>query len=126
MFEAAAPPPGEFWTITEILPRTIFSAFVPWVILLALACASSPRRWWIACAAAGLLVHIHPVSAPVLAGALLTAFVFGSDEPIGARMTGAALGIGALAVTALPSQLSICVITRRRTSTASRRRAGLD
>ena len=93
MFEAAAPPPGEFWTITEILPRTIFSAFVPWVILLALACASSPRRWWIACAAAGLLVHIHPLSAPVLAGALLTAFVFGSDEPIGARMTGAALGL---------------------------------
>lgn len=102
MFEAGAPPAGEFWSITGILPRTIFAAFVPWVILLALACAPSPRRWWIACAAAGLVLHIHPLSGPVLAGALLTAFVLSSDEPIAARSAGTALAIAALALTALP------------------------
>jgi hypothetical protein len=95
-------PPGETWSILSVLPRMLFTALVPWVLLLALRCAPSSRRWWIACGAAGLLLHIHPVSAPVLLGALLAGFIAASNEPLMARAGGAALGVAAAAAAMLP------------------------
>ncbi len=95
-------PSGESWSILEVLPKTVFTAFVPWVILLALFCAPWSRRWWIAAGAAGLLMNIHPRSAPAMIGALVTAFVIGSDEPVSARGSGAALAVMAALATMSP------------------------
>lgn len=96
------PPPSDTWSILAVLPRMLFTAFAPWVLLLAIRVAPSSRRWWIACGVAGLLLHVHPVSAPSLLGALLVGFVVASDEPLMARASGAALGVAAAAVTMLP------------------------
>ena len=95
-------PADETWSILSVMPRMLFTALVPWVLLLALRCAPSSRRWWIACVVTGLLFHIHPLSAPVLLGALLVAFVAASDEPWRARLEGAALGVAAAAAVMLP------------------------
>ncbi len=96
------PPPGEVWSILSALPRMLFTALLPWVLLLALRCAPASRRWWIACGAAGLLVHVHPLSAPALVGALLVAFVIASDEPWMARIRGGVLGAVAATAAMLP------------------------
>lgn len=90
MFDQRMPPPGETWSILSVLPRMVFTACLPWVMLLAFWCAPSSRRWWVACGAAGLLMHIHPLSAPALEGALLIGFIAASDEPWAARIGGAA------------------------------------
>jgi hypothetical protein len=95
-------PAGESWGLLGALPRALFTACVPWVLLLAIRCAPSPRRWWIALAAAGLLMQLYPLSAPALVVALLFAFVVASDEPMAARMKGAALAMIAAAATMLP------------------------
>jgi hypothetical protein len=96
------PPPGEVWSILSALPRMLFTALLPWALLLALRCAPSARRWWIACGAAGLLVHLYPLSAPALVGSLLVAFVVASDEPWPSRARGAALGVAAAVAAMLP------------------------
>lgn len=90
MFDQGMPPPGETWSILSALPRMVFTACLPWVVLLAFWCAPSSRRWWVASGAAGLLMHIHPLSAPALEGALLIGFIAASDESWAARLGGAA------------------------------------
>ena len=97
-----AMPPDELWSILSPLSTMLFTALVPWVLLLAFRCAASHRRWWIPCGVAGLLLHVHPKSAPVLLGALLLAFVVASDEPMIARVKGIALALAAAAITMLP------------------------
>jgi hypothetical protein len=105
VFDERVPPAGEMWSIVWIVPRTVFSAFVPWVMLLALACVRSPRRWWIPCVAATLLINIHPLSVPALVGAVLAAMFVANDEPITLRVSGAALAAVGVAVTMLPYAL---------------------
>ena len=97
-----ASPAGEYWSILEVLPRMAFTAFVPWVLLLALWCAPSVRRWWIACGIAGLLMHVHPLSAPALEGALVIGFIAGSDESWARRIAGAAAASAAALATMGP------------------------
>lgn len=70
-------PPNENWGPMLVLPRTVYGALMPWVIILALRCMNRPQTWWISAAASGLLFYVHPVSSPALTGAILTAFVFG-------------------------------------------------
>jgi hypothetical protein len=70
-------PPNENWGPMLVLPRTVYGALLPWVMILALRCLSRPGTWWISAAASGALFYIHPVSSPALTGAILTAFVFG-------------------------------------------------
>jgi hypothetical protein len=102
VFDEHVPPAGEMWSILWIVPRTVFAAFVPWVVLLAMACARSARRWWIPCVAAALLINIHPLSAPALVGALLAALFVSSDEPIPARLSGAVVAVLGVGLTMLP------------------------
>ena len=102
VFSADVPPYGEVWSIVWVLPRTVFTAFVPWVIVLALHYLRAPGRWWIPCGAAGLLAYLYPLSAPPLVAALLVALVIGSDEPMSARIRGALLAMAAIGVTMLP------------------------
>jgi hypothetical protein len=72
-------PPNENWGPMLVLPRTVYGALLPWVVILALKCLNRPQSWWIPAAASGLLFYVHPVSSPALTGAILTAFVFGGS-----------------------------------------------
>ena len=68
-------PASQSWTPTLVLPRTVYSALLPWVLCLTIWSLRRPRRWSIATAASGLLFYVHPVSSPALSGAILTAMV---------------------------------------------------
>jgi hypothetical protein len=96
------PPPGEYWSILTVTPRMLFTAFVPWTLLLAMWCAPAPRRWWIAAGVAGLLFHVHPLSAPVLIGAILVAFVAASDAPLTTRLIAGTIAAAAAIATMAP------------------------
>ena len=95
-------PAGEEWVLVSPLPRALFTALLPWILLLALRCAPSSRRWWVATLAAGLAAHIYPLSAPVLLGALIVGFVVASDEPFSARLRGAIIASGAAVLAMAP------------------------
>jgi hypothetical protein len=97
IFDDMMPPAGEYWSILTVTPRMLFSALVPWTLLLAIRNPPSSRRWWMAGGVAGLLFYVHPLSAPGLAGAILVAFVAASDEPWPLRVK----GVGVAAVAAL-------------------------
>ena len=101
MFDQAIPA-GEEWILVSALPRAVFTAFLPWVLVLAVRTARSPRRWWLATLAGGALAHLYPLSAPVLIGAILVAFVVASDAPLKARAGGALLAAGAAVLAMLP------------------------
>jgi hypothetical protein len=95
-------PAGEEWMLVSALPRALFTALLPWVLVLAIRVKAAPRRWWLATLAAGALAHLYPLSAPVLIGALLVAFVVASDKPLPARAGGAAIAASAAIVALLP------------------------
>lgn len=100
--DSQLPPDGEFWSTIWVLPRTIFTAFVPWVLLLTLVYVGRTRRWWIPCVAASLLVHIHPLSTPVLVATVVGGLFFASDAPIRERVVGVVLSAVAVVLTMLP------------------------
>lgn len=102
VFDQRVPPPGEFWSMIWILASTVFSAFVPWIVLLAMWALPTPRRWWIPCLVVGLMVYVHPLSTLVLAGAVMTALVVASDEPIAARASGVLIAGAAMAAAMAP------------------------
>ncbi|MDB5390663.1 MAG: rane protein of unknown function [Planctomycetaceae bacterium] len=93
-------PPNENWGPMLVLPRTVYGALLPWVILLALRCLNRPNSWWISAAASGLLFYVHPVSSPALTGAILTAFVFGGPghwlKRVGWGVVGAVAALGVM------------------------------
>lgn len=98
----ASYPPNEHWFFTTVLPRSLFSALLPWVLLLALRWlgpypAPSPRRWCIAAAAAAGLFFIHPVSSPALSAALFVACLSADGIRLRERLVGV-LAAGAVAV----------------------------
>src|SRR5204862_4437156 len=80
----------------------VFSAFVPWIVLLAMWALPTSRRWRIPCSAAGLMVSIHPLSTLALAGAIMPALVVASDEPPAARVSGALIACAAMAAVMAP------------------------
>jgi len=102
VYEQSAPPAGEYWSMIWLLPSTVFTAFVPWIVLLAMWALPTARRWWIPAVAAGLMVSIHPLSTLALAGAIMTALVVASDEPPAARVSGALVALAAMAVAMAP------------------------
>jgi hypothetical protein len=54
-------------TYTDAEPRFLFQALLPWLLATAVRWGRSPGAWpWIM-AAAGLLIYVHPVSAPSIA-----------------------------------------------------------
>ena len=62
---------GEYWGLLyEPLPRSIFAAFFPYLLLLGLKHADNPRRWPLVALSLGLLSYVHPPSGPVIAGAM--------------------------------------------------------
>lgn len=61
----------EFWGIVDNpLPRFTFQALLPFVLALFWVWREQPLRWLLVMALAGLLVYVHPVSAPAWIAAL--------------------------------------------------------
>jgi len=104
-FFRASYPPVENWAPTVIIPRTVYAALLPWVLLLALRYLRRPNRWWIPAAASALLFYVHPVSSPALTGAILTgAVVAGRGRPL-KRLGWGVVGAAAALATMLPYTL---------------------
>jgi hypothetical protein len=56
---------GEIWGVwRDALPRVTFQALLPFLLALVLAWKDRPARWPWLMLLAGLLVYVHPVSAP--------------------------------------------------------------
>lgn len=56
---------GDFWgTYTEALPRVTFEAFLPFLLAAVIYWRNNPKAWPFILGASGLLMYIHPVSAP--------------------------------------------------------------
>jgi hypothetical protein len=56
---------GEIWGVwQDALPRVTFQSLLPFLLALVLAWKDRPRRWPWLMLFAGLLVYVHPVSAP--------------------------------------------------------------
>ena len=56
---------GEIWGVwRDALPRTTFQALLPYLLALVLVWKDRPRRWPWLMVFAGLLVFVHPISAP--------------------------------------------------------------
>ena len=73
---------GEFWGFYEDpLPRVFFQALLPYLLWAALKWGRNPVNWPLLMGGAGLLVYIHPVSAPVWGVAILIGlwFSYASD-----------------------------------------------
>ncbi len=103
----AAYPPNEHWSFSTVLPRSLFSALLPWVVLLALRWlgphpAPKAQRWWIAAAAAAALFYVHPVSSPALSAALLTGFLVVEGVRFRARLLGVLAAVAATVLVMLP------------------------
>jgi hypothetical protein len=101
----ASYPPNEHWSFSTVLPRSLFSALLPWVVLLALhglGPRPAPRRWWIAAAAAAALFYIHPVSSPALSAALLTGFLVVDGVRLRPRFLGVLAAGAATVLVMLP------------------------
>ena len=56
---------GEIWGVwRDALPRTTFQALLPYLLALVIVWKDHPRRWPWLMVFAGLLVFVHPISAP--------------------------------------------------------------
>ncbi len=56
---------GEIWGVwPDALPRVTFQSLLPFLLALVLLWKDSPRRWPGLMLLAGLLVYVHPISAP--------------------------------------------------------------
>jgi hypothetical protein len=48
----------------DVVPRVLFQAVLPYVLILLISIASKPDRWWLGSIVFILLFYIHPVSGP--------------------------------------------------------------
>jgi len=56
---------GEIWGVwQDALPRVTFQSLLPFLLVLVLVWKDRPRRWPWLMVFAGLLVYVHPISAP--------------------------------------------------------------
>ncbi len=66
---------GEYWgTSTQALPRQSFQSLLPFILAAAYHWRRRPAAWPIVLAAVGLLIYVHPPSAPGWALAIWLAF----------------------------------------------------
>lgn len=70
---------GEFWgAYGDINPRVLFQCILPYLLIITLKVTENPSRWWIAMGVCGLLVYVHPVSAPVWFCAIIIGWLISS------------------------------------------------
>lgn len=95
-------PGNEVWGIAGIwsmLPRTLFLALVPWVLLYWLRARSREGGWRLCALAAGCLVNVHPISGlAFVIGILAAEAAYGAGE--GLRIGGIARRVAAGAAAA--------------------------
>lgn len=92
---------GEFWGLyRHPIPRTTFQAVLPFVAAAAYKWRRRTERWPFIMIAAGLLIYVHPVSAPAWGLAFwLGLLVFLPDRWRFATSVGAMLSLGVLFLT---------------------------
>jgi hypothetical protein len=61
--------------VNNPLPRFVFAALIPYVVWMAWNWRDQPKRWIFPTTCVGLLVYIHPVSAPGWAAAFLIGYL---------------------------------------------------
>jgi hypothetical protein len=89
---------AEFWGLYERpIPRFSFQALLPFVASAAYVWRRRPERWPVVMVAAGLLIYVHPVSAPAWGMALWLGFLaYPPPEWSWARRLTTMLSLGAL------------------------------
>lgn len=99
---------GEKWSMCEtwgMMPRTQYTAFLPW-LLLAMWEARYRVRYWPGLAAfAALLTYVHPLSAPPWGFAIWCGLVLGTGDrnPVKVRLKWGAIAALVAVVVAAPS-----------------------
>jgi hypothetical protein len=74
--------PGEFWGLwADSLPRNVFQAVLPFVLLVVLRWRTRPSSWPLIMAGLGALMYLHPVSAPAWAAAVWLGLATEGPEP---------------------------------------------
>lgn len=87
---------GTLWgTYEDPVPRFTFQALLPFVLSLALVWSSRPSRWPALMGIAGLLMYVHPVSAPSWAVALWLGLAAERSETLPLRRRLAVLALAA-------------------------------
>lgn len=96
---------GDFWGVgADPLPRFTFSALLGFVLAAAVRWQAKPVAWIIVMALAGLLVYVHPVSAPAMGCALWLGFLIRSPQGVSLKTRSLSLFLAGLVFTliALP------------------------
>jgi hypothetical protein len=74
--------PGEFWGLwADSLPRNVFQAVLPFVLLVVLKWRTRPSSWPVIMAGLGALMYLHPVSTPAWAAAIWLGLAAERPEP---------------------------------------------
>ncbi|HVT58069.1 MAG TPA: hypothetical protein VHR45_06695 [Thermoanaerobaculia bacterium] len=102
---SAGYPPNEHWAFPMGLPRAVFAALMPVVLLLTLRVRHRPGLWWQPAAASGLLFNVHPASSPALTAAILAGLILVPSASIREKVRGAVVATLAAIVTMAPFAL---------------------
>lgn len=94
---------GEFWGIwRDALPRVTFQAVLPYLLALAVAWRSQPRRWPWLMILSGLMVFLHSISTPAVGFAIwLGLWLYLPKEWKALKRLGVMVGLGLLFLLAL-------------------------
>ena len=96
---------GDYWgTMGFTTPRDWFQAFLPYLLAAALRFGARPGAWLGVMFGAGLLMYVHPVSAPAWAAALWLSMAWALPATLGLRRRAAwMIAAGTMsAIAALP------------------------
>jgi hypothetical protein len=74
-----------FGLSSEILPRSLFQAVLPYALLLLLALDDRPKYYWLVSLAFTLLLYVHPVSGPAWVGVCLVTLLYFAIKKTGQR-----------------------------------------
>jgi len=77
---------GDYWgTMGYTTPRDWFQAFLPYLMVAALRFGARPAAWLAVMFGAGLMMYVHPVSAPAWTLALWLSMAWGLPATLGLR-----------------------------------------
>jgi O-antigen/teichoic acid export membrane protein len=87
---------GEIWGVwPDSLPRILFQSLLPFILVASLAWKDHPWRWILLMIFAGLLVYVHPISAPAWGFALwISIWLFHPKEWTWGKRLLVMLGLG--------------------------------
>ncbi|MCL4258041.1 MAG: hypothetical protein KJZ53_05870, partial [Anaerolineales bacterium] len=72
---------GEFWgTLYDVMPRVTFQVLLPYVLWVTVRWRNSVKKWPYVLMLAGLLIYVHPVSAPAWILSIWLSLVVGTSK----------------------------------------------